>query len=96
MNYNIRLSTEEDCDELSKLKHDIWETTYRGIYPDDKIDNFDYDKNKNSFINIINNPDIELYVVEDKEKIIGLIMIIIGVYLSECDFGKKKNKENRE
>ncbi|MBO4956381.1 MAG: EamA family transporter [Rickettsiales bacterium] len=32
----------------------------------------------------------------NKEKIIGLIMIIIGVYLSECDFGKKKNKENRE
>lgn len=71
MNYNIRLANENDCNELSRLKHEVWETTYRGIYPDDKIDNFDYEKNKNSFINIVNNPDIELYIVEDEEKIIG-------------------------
>jgi hypothetical protein len=49
-NYNIRLATESDCMELSKLKHKIWNTTYRGIYPDEKIDNFDYEKNKNTFM----------------------------------------------
>lgn len=71
MGYVIRLASENDCDILSRLKRDIWETSYRGIYPDDKIDNFDFDKNRNSFLKIVYNPDIELYVVEDEGKLIG-------------------------
>lgn len=27
--YNIRLATENDCEELSKLKHEVWNETYR-------------------------------------------------------------------
>lgn len=69
--YNIRLATENDCYELSKLKHEVWNTTYRGIYPDEKIDNFDFGKNKNKFVEIINNPEIELYVVEHNGKLVG-------------------------
>ena len=42
MSYIIRLAKEEDCNALSKLKHDVWNETYRGIYDDNKIDNFDY------------------------------------------------------
>lgn len=71
MNYIIRLAREDDCNELAKLKHKVWQTTYRGIYSDDKIDDFDYEKSINSFKKIINNPEINLYVVEDKEKVIG-------------------------
>ena len=33
------------------------QTTYYNIYPDDKINNFDYEK-------IVNNPEIDLYVAE--------------------------------
>ena len=52
MSYIIRLAKEEDCNELSKLKHDVWNETYRGIYDDNKIDNFDYKKNiKNLWYN---------------------------------------------
>jgi hypothetical protein len=43
MDYVIRLATEKDCNELARVKHNCWETTYRGIYSDEKIDNFDYD-----------------------------------------------------
>lgn len=71
MAYTIRKATITDCNELSYLKHKMWETTYRGIYPDDRIDKYDYEKNKYKFLKIINNPDIELYVVEDKNKLIG-------------------------
>ena len=71
MSYIIRLAKEEDCNELSKLKHDVWNETYRGIYNDNKIDNFDYKKNSKKFLNTINNPDIELYVVEDSERLVG-------------------------
>lgn len=69
--YIIRLATENDCEELSYLKHQVWDETYRGIYPDEKIDKFDYEKNKNSFINIVNNHEIELYVVEYNGKLVG-------------------------
>ena len=71
MNYIIRLASEKDCNELSKVKHNVWETTYRGIYPDDKIDNFDYERHATSFKKIVNNPQIELYVVEYENEIIG-------------------------
>ena len=71
MKYQIRLATKKDCEELSKLKQRVWNTTYRGIYSDDKIDNFDYSKNATKFLNIIEDSDVELYVVEDNHKLIG-------------------------
>lgn len=73
MNYKIRLATIEDCEKLAKLKRDVWETTYRGIYPDEKLDNYDYEKNKMSFMDVVNNPEVELYVACDEDKIIGYI-----------------------
>ena len=71
MNYKIRLANIDDCNELAILKHDVWDTTYRGIYPDEKLDNFNYEKNANTFRKIIENPEIELYVIEYENKIIG-------------------------
>ena len=71
MNYIIRLATEKDCDELSRLKQQVWNETYRGIYSDEKIDNFDYKKNSEKFLNIINNNDIYLYVVEGNGRLVG-------------------------
>jgi GNAT superfamily N-acetyltransferase len=47
------------------------ETTYRGIYPDDKLDNYDFDKNTEKFKNIISNENVDLYVVIVDGEIIG-------------------------
>ena len=71
MSYKVRLATEKDCDSLSKLKQLVWTETYRGIYDDSKIDNYDFEKNSTKFLNTINNPDIDLYVVEDNDKLVG-------------------------
>ena len=71
MEYIIRLATEKDCVELSRLKQRVWNETYRGIYSDEKIDNYDYEKNRIKFLDIVNNPNIELYVVEDNNKLVG-------------------------
>ena len=71
MKYIIRLATADDCEGLSKLKHTVWIQTYRGIYSDDRIDNYDYDKNKEYFLNIVADPNVELYVVEDDGKLVG-------------------------
>ena len=67
--YNIRLAVESDCYELSRLKLAIWNTTYRGIYPDEKFDNYSFEENEKKFIRIVNNPEVELYVVEHNNKL---------------------------
>ena len=71
LNYIIRLACDNDCLELSKLKHTVWSENYCGIYSDEKIDNFDFEKNRLKFLNIISNPNVNLYVVEDNKKIVG-------------------------
>ena len=55
MEYKIRKTTKNDVEELSRLKQIMWMQTYRGIYSDDVIDNFDYEKHKNKFLKLKNN-----------------------------------------
>ena len=63
----------EDCLDLSILKGQVWNTTYKGIYPDEKLSGYDVVKNESIFQNIVNNPDIDLYVALDADKIVGLM-----------------------
>lgn len=62
-----------DCYEIAKLKGIVWNTTYKGIYPDEKLSGYDVEKNKVIFEKIINNPDIELYVAVGDGKIVGFM-----------------------
>lgn len=71
MQYQIRLATIDDFKNLAILKQQVWNETYRGIYDDDIIDNFNYEKNEEKFKNIIENPSISLYVVESNRLLIG-------------------------
>ncbi|MGE3802738.1 MAG: N-acetyltransferase family protein [Candidatus Kapaibacterium sp.] len=40
--YTIREATVDDADEIARVHVDSWRTTYRGIVPDDFLDNMDY------------------------------------------------------
>ena len=71
MEYEVRLAVLDDARRLSEVKIACWNTTYRGIYPDDKLDNYDVDKNTEKFKNVILNEDIDLYVVIVKDEIVG-------------------------
>ena len=71
MNCIIRLANEKDCKYLSILKHKVWDETYRGIYSDAKIDNYDYEKQIIKFLDILNNKELELYVVEVNKELVG-------------------------
>lgn len=63
----IRKALEKDCKLLSRIKHKVWLTTYRGIYDDSELDDYDYSYHENKFKNKID----ELYVVINNEDIIG-------------------------
>jgi len=63
----------KDCYEIAKLKGEVWNTTYRGIYSDEALDNYDIERNKQTFEKIVENPKLSLYIVKDAEKIVGFI-----------------------
>ena len=68
-----RKATLEDCFSIAELKGIVWNTTYRGIYPDESLDGYDVGKNELIIQKIVNNPEIEIYVAEDKGKIVGFM-----------------------
>ena len=72
-NITYRTATIEDCYEIAKLKGEVWNTTYRGIYSDDALDNYDVERNKQTFEKIVGSPKIFLYVATITEKIVGFI-----------------------
>lgn len=67
----IRIAKEEDCKSLSILKREVWESTYRGIYPDEKIDKYNFDLNEDKFKNMIKKQSQKLFVLQDNSDIIG-------------------------
>lgn len=75
MDYNVRYASIEDAKELSLLKQRVWDETYRGIYKDELIDNFDYTMSRKKFVKMIENPDLNLYVVESKGELVGYMSI---------------------
>lgn len=71
----IRLAKETEAKELSYLKKLVWETTYRGIYPDEDIDNYDYQKREEKFKRLINDYTQEVYVCLIDGKIVGYMVL---------------------
>ncbi len=68
-----RKAVAEDCHELSILKRDVWNTTYQGIYPQEKLDNYDVQKNEEILKGIVLNPEIDLYVAQKQKKLLGFM-----------------------
>lgn len=69
--YKIRLANKKDIRILAILRQRIWNETFRGIYSDDIIDNYDYEEAEKYFLNIINNNKISLYVVESNNELVA-------------------------
>ncbi len=67
----IRIATEKDCRNLAFLKRQVWETTYRDIYPNEKLDRYDIDLNENKFKSMIKKQSQKLFVVLNDSNIIG-------------------------
>ena len=75
MNNNIiyRKATEADCYDIAKLKGRVWDTTYQGIYSDEALKGYDVEKNEKIIFQIVNNPEIDLYVATDNDVIVGFM-----------------------
>ena len=73
MNILYRKAAIDDCLTLAELKGKVWNTTYKGIYSDETLQNNDVAKNQSIFENIVANPEIELYLAECNGVPVGLM-----------------------
>lgn len=72
-NIEYRKATAEDCYSIAELKGIVWNTTYKGIYSDEKLIGYDVQKNEQIMRNILNNPEIEIYVATDEDRVVGFM-----------------------
>lgn len=68
-----REATAEDCYAIAELKGIVWNTTYKGIYPDEALTGYDVKKNEQILQSIVNNSEIEIYVATDNDRIVGFM-----------------------
>ena len=74
-----------DAATISTLRQRIWDTTYRGIYPDAVIDDFDYDWHQQRDLQKISNPSFTVYLIRCGDEDIGYFIFQhtgSGVWLS--------------
>jgi hypothetical protein len=56
MNIDFVPAKASDAATISTLRQRIWNTTYRGVYPDAVIDDFDYDWHQQCDLKKISDP----------------------------------------
>ncbi len=67
-----------DADVIAHLRQKIWATTYRGIYPDDMIDAFDYDWHIKKDLQRIQNLNYAVYLIQADHQNVGYITLCKG------------------
>lgn len=63
MNYNIRRREKNDCKEIAHVVTVAWNETYKGIVPDEFLDNL-YKNEEERTISLINNFDVAFDILE--------------------------------
>lgn len=79
---------ESEVDQLGKLRQKAWSATYRGIYPDEMIDQFDYAWHKERDLQRIRSLQYENYFIQLNGNHIGYLtlkndesLILYSLYL---------------
>lgn len=61
----------EDAGAIASLRQRIWDTTYRGIYPDEVIDHFDFPWHTECSLQWIRSRDFHVFLIKDDDRAIG-------------------------
>lgn len=69
----IRKATEEDALTIIRTRQKAWDATYRGIYPDEVIDQFDWKWHLEAERRRLRNPNFQCYMVLDGESCVGYV-----------------------
>lgn len=63
MEIEFILANEDTAKIISELRHEICGTTYRGIYSDGRIDNYDYEEHRQRDLKRIQNSSYHVYLI---------------------------------
>lgn len=69
----FELATEDDAKIIIELRKQIWGTTYRGLYPDSMIDDFDYAWHLEKELQRIRHPEYCVYRIVKDDRNIGYL-----------------------
>lgn len=67
----LRKATAEDAPRITNTRRLVWEQTYRGIYPDHKIDQYDYDYHLNRDVKLLSDPQHHYFLFVDGDCCVG-------------------------
>lgn len=65
------LANEEAAKIIAELRREIWGTTYRGIYSDERIDHYDYEGHRQRDLQRIRDISYHVYLIIDADEPIG-------------------------
>lgn len=71
----FRVGTEKDAPLTARLRREAWETTYRGIYPDEAFDNYSYSEKARRDAERFASPDFTGYIIELSGRPIGYLFL---------------------
>lgn len=74
MNIDFVPAKTSDAAAVGALRRRIWDTTYRGIYPDAVIDDFDYEWHRQRDLKKISDPSCAVYLIKYGDENIGYFM----------------------
>ena len=78
----------KDAETFTRLRKQMWETTYRGIYPDELIDDYDYARHYERDLARLSDPENHAFLICDGERPIGYYILRAGetLYLQSLYF----------
>ena len=65
----------EEAHFLSEMRRKVWLTTYRGIYPDRMLDEFDYEFHDSKNLGMINSEEFSVYFIYAGNEIAGYLIL---------------------
>lgn len=72
------LAKETDAPTIARLRQEIWASTYRGIYPDDMIDQFDHAWHTARDLSRIQNEAYLVFLIKDEAASVGYLTLKKG------------------
>lgn len=78
-NVQFKLADVSDAIAIVRLRQQIWSTTYRGIYPDMMIDDFDYRRHIEKEERRIQRSDFAVHLIEIDHCPVGYLTMSNGV-----------------
>ena len=64
----------EEAHFLSEMRRSVWNTTYRGIYPDILLDEFDYEFHDRKNLAMIGSEEFSVYFIHAENDIAGYLI----------------------